>query len=446
MVYIKEITLDFDGKTDFECITAVQGDNKTRFVKVSFTQNNQKYTIPQNATAAVRVIKPDGHMVLNNCDIEYNSVTINLTEQILSTAGICNCEITLFDDNGSSLTSANFLIKVRKALTGPQEIKSSNEFSLLTELITDSKKLIDQVKSSLEKGEFIGDKGEKGEAGEAGFSPTIEITEIDNGSRVSITDINGTKNFDVYHGNGINEYELTYYDTEPTESQQLLEKATILTIMNDTADHIVYINYDDGKHPASIYQYGGAIYFYFIHPNEKCWFEISYFPDTDFLQYGKFSAVGSGGECNLPEIAERTETELFPEGDYPFALDESSGFYMFSYSPSPVTLVNGCDYKVLWDGNEYYCTAVLLEVDGDEGIVLGNLSMFDSANEDTKEPFIVMCTTDGSAIAAYTTDKDDTNKIGFYKINDSADEGKFLQVIDGKAAWVTIELAEDGGF
>ncbi len=230
MVYVKEITLDFDGKTDFECITAVQGDNGTRFVKVSFTQNNQKYIIPENVTAVLRAVKPDGHIVFNPCTIEDNKVTIELTDQILAVPGVCNCEVTLYGDNGCSLTSARFLIKVRKASIGTAEIFSSSEFKLL-------QGLIEQVY----------------------------------GIEASIT---------------ANIYSLTYYHNTPTEEQRQAEITTITAIMADTTNHIVFVDIDGMKCPAAVTQYGGNIFIYALDYHSYRWYEISYFPDNDFLQYG----------------------------------------------------------------------------------------------------------------------------------------------------------------
>ena len=47
---------------------------------------------------------------------------------------------------------------------------------------------------------YIAGGGGGGGGGEAGFSPTISITEIDGGHRITITDITGTKSFDVLNG------------------------------------------------------------------------------------------------------------------------------------------------------------------------------------------------------------------------------------------------------
>lgn len=45
-----------------------------------------------------------------------------------------------------------------------------------------------------------GEPGEPGKNGEDGFSPTVSITEIDGGHRVTITDAEGEKSFDVLDG------------------------------------------------------------------------------------------------------------------------------------------------------------------------------------------------------------------------------------------------------
>lgn len=65
-----------------------------------------------------------------------------------------------------------------------------------------------------ESGEFDGPKGDKGDPGpkgdpgspgspgDDGFSPTVEVTEIEGGHEVAITDVNGTHTFDVMDGEG----------------------------------------------------------------------------------------------------------------------------------------------------------------------------------------------------------------------------------------------------
>ncbi len=285
--------------------------DSSKILKISLTDNGLPYEISEECRAIFIAKKADETYIINECFIEDNMIIYDITAQTTASTGTVECEIRLTGgEDNVLLTSPKFSIFVVPTIyeNGGAASASKNEFDALSKLITNSKALISEIETSLENGDFVGEKGdtgEKGDKGDAGVSPTIEITEIDNGNRVSITDINGTKNFDVHHGNGINEYELIYYGTEPTESQQLIEKATILTIMNDTTDYIVYINYDDGKHPASIYQYGGNIFFYFLHPNNDRWYEISYIPASDLLQYG-YTSIDAGGITDAVKYTAQT--------------------------------------------------------------------------------------------------------------------------------------------
>ena len=56
-------------------------------------------------------------------------------------------------------------------------------------------------------------EGSGGLKGEDGFSPLVEIEKIENGNRVSITDVNGEKNFDILDG----ESGVYIGDTEPED-------------------------------------------------------------------------------------------------------------------------------------------------------------------------------------------------------------------------------------
>lgn len=54
--------------------------------------------------------------------------------------------------------------------------------------------------ATIVKTEFSSSEGGDGKPGQDGFSPTIDLTPIDNGTKVTITDINGEKTFDIFNG------------------------------------------------------------------------------------------------------------------------------------------------------------------------------------------------------------------------------------------------------
>lgn len=62
-----------------------------------------------------------------------------------------------------------------------------------------------------------GEQGIEGPSGQNGVSPTVSISEIDGGNRISITDVNGTQSFDIMNGqNGSGGSEGEVYSTEET--------------------------------------------------------------------------------------------------------------------------------------------------------------------------------------------------------------------------------------
>lgn len=131
MEYIKEITVDLAGEMLFEYITAVQGDTNSRSVKVTLLSNAQPYTVPDGATAVIRCKKPDGTSVFNDATINGDgTITAELTEQMLAAVGNCKCEISLYGEGESSLTTVPFIVKVTPAAVNPN-IESTDEYTAL---------------------------------------------------------------------------------------------------------------------------------------------------------------------------------------------------------------------------------------------------------------------------------------------------------------------------
>ena len=131
MQYIKEITVDLSGEMYFSYITAVQGDEKSRFVKITFLSGGVAFVPPEGAIAALRCKKPDGTFAFNDATInEDGTITAELTGNMLAAVGNCRCEVTVYDD-GSALTSIPFIVKVTPGAVDP-DVESTNEYTALT--------------------------------------------------------------------------------------------------------------------------------------------------------------------------------------------------------------------------------------------------------------------------------------------------------------------------
>ena len=150
MEYIKEIAVDLAGEMLFEYITAVQGDNNSRFVKVTLLSNAQPYTVPSGSTAVIRCKKPDGTSVFNEATInEDGTITAELTEQMLAAIGNCRCEISLYGADKSNLTSVPFIVKVTSAAVNPN-ITSSDEFTAFVNALSKVENISSIANAALE--------------------------------------------------------------------------------------------------------------------------------------------------------------------------------------------------------------------------------------------------------------------------------------------------------
>lgn len=134
MEHIREITVDLSGEPYFSYITAVQGDEHSRYVKVRVLSGGLPFDLPGRAMAVIRVKKPDGYIVINDAVINSDgTVTAELTETMISAVGVCRCEISIYAD-GASITSVPFIVRVTEGNV-PDDIESRDEFKALTEAL-----------------------------------------------------------------------------------------------------------------------------------------------------------------------------------------------------------------------------------------------------------------------------------------------------------------------
>ena len=149
MQYIKEFTVDLSGEMYFNYITATQGDENSRFVKITVVSGGLNFSAPKGATAVLRCKKPDGTFALNDAQIEEDgTITAELTENMLAAVGNCRCEVTIYDGE-SSLTTVPFIVKVTPGAVDPQ-IESTDEYQALTKALSEVQKVDGVAKSALE--------------------------------------------------------------------------------------------------------------------------------------------------------------------------------------------------------------------------------------------------------------------------------------------------------
>lgn len=188
---IKKISLEVCEPNLFKAIVAKQFDSKSRFLKVTFIDDNKKIDIPEAAEVIINAQRSDGEKKSFAGETNNDgTVTVPLTSWMLELAGVVTADVSVIDSEGRKLTSSTFIIEVEVAACDNGDISEDENYDILVKLIEDVKEL---------------QKNGGGGGGVPGYSPTVEVEETDNGHKVSITDVNGKKEFEVKNGkDGIN--------------------------------------------------------------------------------------------------------------------------------------------------------------------------------------------------------------------------------------------------
>lgn len=116
-------------------LTAIQYDNKSRYILVNVFSNFMPYDLTY-ATVKVYGIKKDKTVFFNNAkilDAKNGKFEIDLTEQCLAVNGDVEIQIIILGANKERLSSNSFILNVKKSIIEPLKITSQDEWGALTE-------------------------------------------------------------------------------------------------------------------------------------------------------------------------------------------------------------------------------------------------------------------------------------------------------------------------
>ena len=197
---------------------------------------------------------------------------------------------------------------------------------------------------------LVGADGANGADGKDGISPAVSVAAITGGNRVTITDAEGAKTFDVMDGaQGASGADGKDYVLTDADKQEIAETAAGLV---DVPSVQPDWNQNDSTQP-------------------------------DYIKNRPFY------------VGNPVETVLVEESTVSFV--DAGGIYTAQF-PSTFKSTVGETYKVYWDGTAYECVCVYFN----GNILIGNLSIM-GAGSDTGEPFIMRVVT-GIEIQIYTAD------------------------------------------
>ena len=174
-----KISLDIHDHGSHVSLKAKKGDTG-RLLYVTFMDGGKPYAITEECRAVFTAKKADGNILFNSCSIIGNTICYTFTPQTTAAVGKADCEIKLYGADDKLLTSARFTLMVEDTVYNEgDEVESSNEFSALTDLMSEVAELLaTDIKGDKgdqgEKGEKgdQGDKGEKGDKGDSGVNVT----------------------------------------------------------------------------------------------------------------------------------------------------------------------------------------------------------------------------------------------------------------------------------
>lgn len=146
-----DVNVDFY-KKEHILINAKQYDDSSRFISVTCYNNGEIFPINSSEHSAyVRYKKSDNYSIFNICEINRKgNITIELTEQMLASEGICKADLVItkkgsakVDSNTGEITVNNaailstmvFYIDVSSTAVENSEIESTYEFNVLNETV-----------------------------------------------------------------------------------------------------------------------------------------------------------------------------------------------------------------------------------------------------------------------------------------------------------------------
>ena len=108
-----------------------------RKIYISLRSGGTPYIIAENCYAVFTAVKPDGSILYNACTIEGNEIVYEFTDQTCAAIGRSRCEIKLYGFDDALITSPRFALLVEGTLYPDGKVESSDEFSALTQMVSD---------------------------------------------------------------------------------------------------------------------------------------------------------------------------------------------------------------------------------------------------------------------------------------------------------------------
>lgn len=132
----KQMKMDINSRL-IESIIAKQNDTRSRFIEFTLFKDTIALDLTDH-TVRLYAKKSDGMLVFNDAvimNVLNGHISIELTSQLLASAGELLCELVFYGLDGSIFSSKEFIITVVKSLRDDSAVESTNEYSALSNLL-----------------------------------------------------------------------------------------------------------------------------------------------------------------------------------------------------------------------------------------------------------------------------------------------------------------------
>lgn len=138
-------------------------DKNSRYITVSLTYKGKEYQISGDTIKArIKWLKPDKKPVFNDCVINSdNTITIDLTEQMLITSGVAKATLSLYDINTDQvLSTTSFSAIIEANAVSDDTILSSDEYNSLHNEFKRLNNKVEELDKTVTEHENIREKNE----------------------------------------------------------------------------------------------------------------------------------------------------------------------------------------------------------------------------------------------------------------------------------------------
>lgn len=143
---IHKIQCEISKPNFFQAIVAKQFDSGSRFLNVTFANENNKIDLPKNATVTINATRTDGTEESFPGEVDNDgTATVPLTYWMLELEGKVVCDVSAIDSEGRKLTTTNFTIEVERASCNNSVAPGDESYDLVVRLVGITNDLQEQV-------------------------------------------------------------------------------------------------------------------------------------------------------------------------------------------------------------------------------------------------------------------------------------------------------------